>query len=251
MEKRKTLMLNNMDRVKSVDSAIDFFKEFGPKFDSSIEMDISTKLDPKKYPISATVTLEYGIPVKKNIYVFAPSDKEKEILECFKKFEAKMPDILLKVGFKDLVDEIQRNNAVPADICIATTDALPLLKNISTILTGMQKKGSKKTLNKMPSKKNGTITDNPSKVVEDILSGKQVNIKLEKDGHIKLKIGHVSFEKNKIHENIHAVFQTLSSLRPEKYKSMRDMIDKTFIGSAMTPSFSFKYKNTGDSHTLL
>lgn len=113
----------------------------------------------------------------------------------------------LKVVILDekMADEIFTSKKVNFDVAIAKPDLMQKLGKIAKIL------GPK---GKMPNSKFGTVSDDPEKAREDILSGK-VEYKADTGGVIHQMVGKVSWEDEKIKENILSVLQSLPKTRIE------------------------------------
>jgi len=69
----------------------------------------------------------------------------------------------------------------------------------------------------MPNPKAGTVTPDVGKAVKEIKGGK-IDFKVDKFGIIHAGIGKISFESEKIAENLFEIIQTISKLKPASAK---------------------------------
>lgn len=107
----------------------------------------------------------------------------------------------------DLAADIS-NGKIDFDQCIATTDAMPTVRQVARIL------GPR---NLMPNPKNGTITDDVEAGVTAILKGK-TTFRVDKAGYVHSAVGKVSFSDEKLLDNIQAVMATLYEAKPPSAK---------------------------------
>src|SRR3989344_122989 len=128
----------------------------------------------------------------------------------------------LKIRIADdaLVAEVEAGK-INFDVLVATPDMMPKLAKVARTL------GPKGL---MPNPKNGTISDKPEQVVEKLSAG-QVNYKTEAAAPlIHLSVGKLSFEDEKLVENIKAI---LASIGPAR-------IDKVTLKSSMSPAVTIQ-----------
>ena len=71
----------------------------------------------------------------------------------------------------------------------------------------------------MPNAKTGTVTTDVEKAVKEIKAGK-VEYRVDKTGNIPVIVGKVSFDAEKIVENIKTVYQLLLKLKPSTVKGV-------------------------------
>lgn len=98
------------------------------------------------------------------------------------------------------IEEIAKTKKVDFDVAIATPQMMPKMGKVAKIL------GPK---GKMPNPKFGTVTDNPEKVQEEISKGR-VEYKVDASGVIHQMVGKVSWDAEKLKENILAILQSLA-----------------------------------------
>ena len=84
----------------------------------------------------------------------------------------------------------------------------------------------------MPSPKTGTVTNNIANAVKELKAGK-VEFKTDKQGGIHLLIGKISFDTNKLIENIKTLLSAIKTSRPPTIKG--NLIRSISISTTMSP----------------
>ena len=84
----------------------------------------------------------------------------------------------------------------------------------------------------MPNPKSGTVTMDVAKAVKDLKAG-QVELRVESNGIIHVVCGKVSFDKEKLVENIEKIYNKLMKARPASVKGQ--YLEKMTISSTMGP----------------
>lgn len=124
-------------------------------------------------------------------------------------------EIRIKVADDALIAEIEKGK-VDFDVLIASPSFMPQLAKVAKIL------GPKGL---MPNPKNGTITDDPKPLIEKLSKG-QIRFKTEaKAPIIHLSVGKVSFDADKLQENIKTVLNAVGTGK----------ISKVTLKSTMSP----------------
>ncbi|NOZ25760.1 MAG: 50S ribosomal protein L1 [Nitrospirae bacterium] len=197
-----------------LDEAIDIIKEVSfAKFDESVDLAVKLGVDPKKSDqiVRGTVSLPHGTGRKVRVLVFAKGEKEKEALEAGADY----------VGAEDLVEKIQKG-WLEFDKAVATPDMMGLVGRIGKILgpRGL-----------MPNPKLGTVTFDVGKAVREIKAGK-VDFRVEKGGIVHMSVGKVSFDKEKLVENVQAALNALLKAKPAaaKGKYIRGVVLSSTMG---------------------
>jgi large subunit ribosomal protein L1 len=213
LEKVKSSIDLNKDY--SLEEAISLIKENSyAKFDETVDMAINLGVDPKKSDqmVRGTVVLPYGTGKSVRVLVFAKGEKEKEAREAGADY----------VGAEDLVEKIQQG-WLEFDKAVATPDLMGLVGKLGKILgpRGL-----------MPNPKLGTVTFDVAKAVKEIKAGK-VEYKTEKAGIVHVPVGKVSFEKEKLVENIIAVLKSVIKAKPATSKGK--YLKKVTLASTMGP----------------
>jgi len=214
--KRYTEARKKIERDKryALAEAIDLVKESaGAKFDETTEVAIRLGVDPRKSDqmVRGTVMLPHGTGKSVRVLVFAKGEKELEAREAGADF----------VGADDLVEKIQ-GGWLEFDKAVATPDMMGLVGRIAKILgpRGM-----------MPNPKVGTVTVNIKETIGDLKKGK-VEFRTDKGANLHVPVGKVSFEPEKLLENIVSLIDTVKRMKPAASKGqyMRNMVISSTMG---------------------
>ena len=122
-----------------------------------------------------------------------------------------------------MVEKIEKENWFDFDTLIATPDAMPLLGKLGRVL------GPKGL---MPNPKTGTVTMDVAKAVSDVKAGR-VEYKTDSFGNVHGIIGKVSFDEDKLLENLNTFVSTILKLKPATVKG--DYVKNISISSTMGP----------------
>ncbi|MBW6441836.1 50S ribosomal protein L1 [Patescibacteria group bacterium] len=182
------------------------------KFDASVELHINLDLDPSKQSIRFPVNLPHGTGKTKKVAVLS-SGKIKEA------------DMLLNEEDLPKIEKGDIKPGVDFDILITEPRFMPVLAKYAKILgpAGV-----------MPNPKNGTVSEDVLKAIEQFKKGK-VDIKTEKLAPlIHTIIGKVSFEEKALTENFNEVLTNLKQNKPAKASPI--WIKSIFLTSSMGPS---------------
>jgi large subunit ribosomal protein L1 len=213
------------NKAYSLEDAIRIVKESSyTKFDESVDLAINLGIDPRKSDqmVKGSVVLPHGIGKKVRVLVFAKGEKEKEAIDAG-------ADI---VGAEDLVDRISKG-WLDFDKAVATPDIMGLVGKLGKILgpRGL-----------MPNPKLGTVTFDIAKAVKEIKAGK-VEYKAEKAGIVHVPIGKVSFDVQKLLNNIMSIVDSLLKAKPATSKGR--YLKKVSISSTMGPGIAVDIASLG------
>jgi large subunit ribosomal protein L1 len=191
-----------VDRSKaySVTEAVELVKKTNvAKFDATVEAAFRLGVDPKKadQQIRGAVVLPNGTGKTQRVLVFAKGEKAKEA-------EAAGADY---VGDSDYINKITQG-WFDFDVIVATPDMMGEVGKLGRVL------GPKGL---MPNPKTGTVTFDVTRAVNEIKAGK-VEYRVDKAGIIHVPVGKVSFEDQKLVENLTTVFETLMKVKPAAAK---------------------------------
>ncbi len=210
----------------NITEAIKLVKETSiTKFDSSIDVAIKLNIDPKKadQQLRGSFVLPHGTGKSKSILVIAKGAQAEEARKAGADY----------VGDQDMIDKIQKENWFSYDVIIATPDMMPELGKIGKIL------GPKGL---MPNPKTNTVTNNVSSAILDVKKG-MVSYKNDSYGNIHSVMGKVSFDNDKLKENLEYIISTISKLKPASVKGK--FIKSISISSTMGPGIKLD-KNSFD-----
>jgi len=107
-----------------------------------------------------------------------------------------------------MIDKIANENWFDYDTIIATPDMMPALGKIGRVL------GPKGL---MPNPKTGTVTMDVKKAVEDVKKGR-VEYRTDSYGNVAVLVGKVSFDNEKLVENIKSFVGLINKTKPSTVK---------------------------------
>jgi large subunit ribosomal protein L1 len=202
----------------SVEDAVALIKKAASaKFDETVEIAMNLGVDPRHADqmVRGVVQLPNGTGKTVRVAVFARGAKADEA-------KAAGADI---VGAEDLMETIQ-SGKIEFDRCIATPDLMPLVGRLGKIL------GPR---NLMPNPKVGTVTMDVKTAVEAAKGG-EVQFKVEKAGVVHAGVGKVSFDAEKLAQNVRAFVDAVSRAKPAGAKGA--YLKKVSLSSTMGPGVS-------------
>ena len=126
------------------------------------------------------------------------------------------------VGGKELADKILQG-WMDFDVVVATPDMMAVVGRLGKTL------GPKGL---MPNPKVGTVTQDVTKAVTEIKSGK-VEYRTDKAGNVQVIIGKASFDEVKLKENLVAIYNTILKARPATVKGQ--YMKSLTVSSTMGP----------------
>ena len=201
---------------EALKKVLELSKESAKKFVESVDIAVNLGIDAKQSDqiVKGSLVLPYGSGKRVRVLVFAVNDEVKNIALSAGATFAGLEDLISKIegGFTDF------------DCCIATPD---VMQKISKVAKKLGPRGL------MPSPKNGTVTSDVKKAVEDAIKGR-VDFKNDKAGTIHCLIGKVNFEFDAILANLKAVIKAIKDSKPETSKGK--FIKEFYINSTMGPA---------------
>jgi large subunit ribosomal protein L1 len=210
--KKKQIEGINFNKSYSVLDAVNILKEKKySKFDESIEVSINTGIDSKQSDqnVRGSFVPPHGLGKKVQIAVFAQGKAAEEAKALGVKH----------VGGDDLVNSLQQK--IDVDVIIATPDMMAVVSKIAKVL------GPKGL---MPNPKTGTVTNDIKGTIENINKG-LVAYKNDKAGTIHAAIGKISFDNNKIAENITSFIDEIKKNKPSGVKG--NFVNSIYVSSTM------------------
>lgn len=180
--------------------AVKILKQFpARKFDQSVEIHIRLGIDPAQADqlVRGSVVLPHGIGRSQRVVVFAKGDLANTAQEAGAD----------AVGQEDLAKRI-REGWTDFDVCIAAPDMMGLVGPLGKVLgpRGL-----------MPSPRAGTVTADVGRVVREYKAGK-VEFRNDKGSNVHAVVGKLSFDAQKLIENIEAFLGYVQSLKPNTVK---------------------------------
>ncbi|MHC4456794.1 MAG: 50S ribosomal protein L1 [Planctomycetota bacterium] len=200
----------------SLAEAVEKVKSFEPlKFDQSVECVLSLGIDPKQSDqmVRGAISLPHGIGKQKKVIAFC-DDSDTDAACKAGAVEAGCDELIKKVaeGWLDF------------DVAVASPKVMSKVGKLGRIL-GPQ--------GKMPSPKNGTVTNDVPTSVSEFTAGK-VEFKSDTGGNVHVVIGKQSFESQKLIDNIDAFLEHITKIKPASAKGT--YIKKMCISATMSPS---------------
>ncbi|BEH11396.1 50S ribosomal protein L1 [Geobacter sulfurreducens subsp. ethanolicus] len=187
------------------------------RFDETVEVAVRLGVDPRHADqmVRGAVVLPNGLGKDVRVLVFAKGEKEKEAREAGADY----------VGAEDLVTKIQEG-WFEFDTAIATPDMMGVVGKIGKLL-------GPRSL--MPNPKVGTVTFDVGRAVKESKAGK-VEFRVEKAGIVHAPVGKVSFDADKLKENLLALVEALLKAKPSAAKGT--YVKKISISSTMGPGLN-------------
>jgi large subunit ribosomal protein L1 len=205
-------------REYPIEEAVEVLKSFPvSKFDETIEFSARLGVDPKHadQQVRGTVLLPHGTGKTIRVLVLTRGEKEQEA-------KAAGAD---NVGSVELIEKI-KEGWFEFDIAISTPDMMGEVGKLGKLLgpRGL-----------MPNPKSGTVTFDVAKAVREAKAGK-IEYRVDKGANIHVPVGKMSFEKQKLVDNIKALAQELVRAKPASAKGK--YIKSMYISSTMGPSLA-------------
>lgn len=189
------------NKLYTREEAIDLLKKTTiTKFDASVEIAMRLNLDTKKadQQLRGALVLPNGTGKTKKVLVIAKGDAAKAAQEAGADY----------VGDADMLEKIEKENWFDFDVMIATPDMMPTLGKLGKVL------GPKGL---MPNPKTGTVTVDTKKAVLEVKKGR-VEYRTDSYGNVHAIIGKVSFENEKLVENLNAFVSLILKSKPAAVK---------------------------------
>lgn len=183
------------------------------KFDESVDIAVKLGVDPKHADqvVRGTVSLPHGTGKSVRVLVIAKPEKHDEAREAGADH----------VGFDDYIKKIQEG-WTDIDVIIAAPDTMSELGKIGKVLgpRGL-----------MPNPKSGTVTPNVGQAVKEVKAGK-IDFRVDKSGIVHSIVGKISFDEEKLRDNILAFINTIIKLKPSAAKGtyVKSMTISTTMG---------------------
>ncbi len=192
------------------------------KFDASVDLDVRLGIDPRKsnQMVRGVVTLPHGTGKTFRVLVLCTPEKEEEAKAAGADF----------VGLDEYIEKIKKG-WTDVDVIITMPPVMAKVGQLGRILgpRGL-----------MPNPKTGTVTMEVGKAVEEVKKGK-IDFKVDKYGIIHSAVGKVSFEPNKIAENVREFVGMINKLKPAAAKGT--YIQSVYMSSTMSPGIKIDTKS--------
>jgi large subunit ribosomal protein L1 len=195
------------------------------KFDETLELHLRMGLDPRhaEQQVRGVASLPHGLGKKVRVVVFTQGEAVRIAEEAGADY----------AGGDDLIKKVEEG-WLDFDVAIATPDIMGRIGKLGKIL-------GRRGL--MPNPKVGTVVaaaDLP-KAIKEVQAGR-VEFKMDRTANIHLSLGKVSFEADKLLENLTSVIETVVKSRPSGAKGQ--YVKSAFLTTSMGPSIELDLKST-------
>ena len=212
----------NREIVYPLDEAVKLIKSSSPvKFDETIDLSVNLGVDPRHADqiVRGTVSMPNGTGKDVSILVLAKGD-------AVDKATAAGADY---VGSDEFLEKI-KSGWTDVDVIVATPEMMPELGKHGRVLgpRGL-----------MPNPKTGTVTNDVEKAVKEIKSGK-IEFKVEKNGIVHAGVAKMSFDEDKITQNITAFIDAIKKAKPSGVKGI--YMKKVTVSSTMGPGLKVDHE---------
>ena len=192
------------------------------KFDETVDLALKLNIDAKKTDmnIRGSFVLPNGTGKAKKVLVITKTkaDEAKDAEYC---------------GAEDVLEKIEKENWFDFDTIIATPEMMPALGKLGKVL------GPKGL---MPNPKLGTVTTNVAAAIENVKKG-MVEYKNDSYGNVHVSVGKLSFDANKLEENVRAIINEIVKNKPTGVKGT--FIKNVSISSTMSPGIKISRDSLG------
>lgn len=199
----------------SLEQAVDKIKSFkSAKFDQTVECVIVLGIDTKQTDqlVRGSLSLPHGVGKQKKVIAFC----DDSLVEAARKAGA------IEAGSDELIKKIT-DGWMDFDVAIASPKVMGKVGKLGRVL-GPQ--------GKMPSPKNGTVTDDVATAVAEFTAGK-IEFRNDAGGNVHVVVGKQSFEKKKLVENVEAFMAFIKRVKPSSAKGT--YIKKACLSATMSP----------------
>jgi large subunit ribosomal protein L1 len=189
------------------------------KFDETVEAAVRLGVDPRHADqiVRGAVVLPHGTGKTARVLVIAQGEKAREAEEAGADFVGTEYVQKIKDGWLDF------------DVAVATPDMMGQVGQLGRILgpRGL-----------MPTPKAGTVTMDVARAIREIKAGK-IEFRVDRTGNVHVPIGKVSFEPQKLEENLSAFMDTVLRAKPSAAKGQ--YVRGVTVSSTMGPGVAIDH----------
>lgn len=212
----KSSLEKRPEQSVSLEEAVGILQQYGKtKFDQSVEIAMRLGVDHTQADqiVRGSIVLPHGIGKEQRVVVFAKGPAA----EAAKEAGAD------EVGDDALAKKIL-GGWTDFDVCIAAPDMMKIVGPLGRVLgpRGL-----------MPSPRAGTVTPEVAKAIGEYKAGK-VEFRNDKGGNIHAIVGKLSFEPEKLVENIQEFMKVIQGMKPAAVKGT--YLKSAHISATMSPS---------------
>ena len=190
------------EKLYALSEAVNLLKEIkATKFDESVDVALRLGVDTRKAEqmVRGTCSMPNGLGKEVRVLVFAKGEKATAAQEAGADY----------VGGEDYAKKIKAG-WLEFDRVVATPDMMAIVGRIGKILgpRGL-----------MPNPKTGTVTFEVESIIKNIKAG-QVEFRADKQGNLHASVGKISFDADKLCENVSALIDTVKRMKPSSSKGI-------------------------------
>ena len=196
--------------------AVRIVKAFpAPRFDATVELVMLMGIDPRQadQALRGSVSLPHGIGKARKVIAFCEGEDVEKALAAG----------AMEAGVDELVKKVQ-DGWMDFDVAVATPATMKSVSRLGRVL-GPQ--------GKMPSPKAGTVVQDVAAAVGEFAAGK-VEYRNDDGGNLHVAVGKISFDEQKLVENVEAFVAMVRRLRPASAKGT--YIKKVYLSATMCPA---------------
>ncbi len=207
----------------TLDEAVEILKKFpATKFDQTVEIAMKLGVDPRQSDqmVRGTVPLPHGSGKNVRVLVFTQGGESEEAAKAAGAEH---------VGFDEYIKKCNEG-WVDFDVAIATPEAMAEVRKLGRVLgpRGL-----------MPNPKTGTVTADTAKAVQEVKAGR-VEYKIDKTANMHVPVGKVSFDADKLSDNITSLIQAVIKSKPSSSKGA--FILSCTLTATMSPGIALDLK---------
>jgi large subunit ribosomal protein L1 len=216
---QETSKLIDKSKAYSPEEAIELAKKTSyAKFDETVELHLRMGVNPRSadQQVRGVILLPNGLGKKTRVLVFTQGEGVKLAEEAGADY----------AGADELIKQIE-GGWLEFDVSVATPDLMPKVAKLGRIL-------GRRGL--MPNPKSGTVVQpqDLARVVKEAHKGR-TEFRLDRTAIIHLPIGKISFDKDKLLENLAAAVEAIVRAKPSGSKGQ--YIKSVSLSTAMGPGF--------------
>jgi len=206
----------------SLDEAISLLKKTSTvKFDATCEVHFNLGVDPKQADqnLRTSVNLPNGTGKDVRVVAFVDDSEAKAAKDAG----------AVEAGTENLIEKIEKG-WTDFDVAVASPDQM---KSLGKVAKTLGQKGL------MPNPKSGTVTPDVVKVIGELKKGK-VELRVDKEGNLHTIFGKISFDTDKLKENLLTLIKTVMDIKPSTSKGtyVRSLTLATTMGPAVPVDIS-------------
>ena len=202
-------------KMYSLKEAAELLKEITfTKFDASVDIDVRLGVDPRKanQMVRGVVSLPNGTGKQVRVLALWTPDQEADAKAAGADY----------VGLDEYIEKI-KGGWTDIDVIITMPAIMGKLGALGRVLgpRGL-----------MPNPKSGTVTNEIGKAVKEVKQGK-IDFKVDKGGIVHTSVGKISFDAQKIAENVKEFMATIIKLKPTAAKGT--YVKSVYLSTTMSP----------------